>query len=74
MPNGGSIINITSVHEHFPRPNFSVYAAAKAAEGMLSKALALELADKNIRVTEQTGKTRRGRRPRRVARLRRGAG
>jgi NAD(P)-dependent dehydrogenase (short-subunit alcohol dehydrogenase family) len=50
MPNGGSIINITSVHEHFPRPNFSVYAAAKAAEGMLSKALALELAQQNIRV------------------------
>jgi NAD(P)-dependent dehydrogenase (short-subunit alcohol dehydrogenase family) len=47
---GGSIINITSVHEHIPRPGFAVYAAAKAALGMLSKALALELADKNIRV------------------------
>ena len=50
MPSGGSIINITSVHEHIPRPGFAVYAAAKAALGMLSKALALELADKNIRV------------------------
>ena len=50
MPNGGSIINITSVHEHIPRPGFAVYAAAKAALGMLSKALALELADQNIRV------------------------
>ena len=23
---GGSIVNITSVHEHIPRPNFAVYA------------------------------------------------
>ncbi len=50
MPDGGSIVNITSVHEHIPRPGFAVYAAAKAALGMLSKALALELADRNIRV------------------------
>ena len=50
MPNGGSIVNITSVHEHIPRPNLSVYAAAKAALGMLTKGLALELGDHNIRV------------------------
>jgi NAD(P)-dependent dehydrogenase (short-subunit alcohol dehydrogenase family) len=50
MRNGGSIVNITSVHEHIPRPGFAVYAAAKAALGMLSHALALELADRNIRV------------------------
>jgi NAD(P)-dependent dehydrogenase (short-subunit alcohol dehydrogenase family) len=50
MTNGGSIVNITSVHEHIARPGFAVYAAAKAALGMLSHALALELADKNIRV------------------------
>ena len=50
MPNGGSIINITSVHEHIPRPGFAVYAAAKAALGMFSRAMALELAEKNIRV------------------------
>ena len=49
-PEGGSIINITSVHEHIARPGFAVYAAAKAALGMLSKAMALELADRNIRV------------------------
>jgi NAD(P)-dependent dehydrogenase (short-subunit alcohol dehydrogenase family) len=47
---GGSIVNITSVHEHIPRPDFSIYAAAKAALGMLTKGLALELADDNIRV------------------------
>ena len=50
MPNGGVIINITSVHEHIPRPGFAVYAAAKAALGMLSRAMALELAEQNIRV------------------------
>jgi hypothetical protein len=47
---GGSIVNITSVHEHVPRVGFSAYASAKAALGMLSKALALELAPYNIRV------------------------
>jgi NAD(P)-dependent dehydrogenase (short-subunit alcohol dehydrogenase family) len=50
MEGGGSIVNITSVHEHIPRPDFAVYAAAKAALGMLSRALALELATRNIRV------------------------
>jgi NAD(P)-dependent dehydrogenase (short-subunit alcohol dehydrogenase family) len=50
MTSGGSIVNITSVHEHIPRPNLSVYAAAKAALGMLTKGLAIELADHKIRV------------------------
>ena len=40
---GGSIVNITSVHEHIPRGNFAVYASAKAALGMLTRAMALEL-------------------------------
>jgi hypothetical protein len=47
---GGSIVNITSVHEHIPRPNFAVYAAAKAALGMLTRSMALELAPFNVRV------------------------
>jgi NAD(P)-dependent dehydrogenase (short-subunit alcohol dehydrogenase family) len=47
---GGAIINITSVHQLIPRPGFSVYAPAKAALGMLSRALALELAEHGIRV------------------------
>ena len=47
---GGSIVNITSVHEHIPRPSFAVYAAAKAALGMLSRALAIELGAYDIRV------------------------
>ena len=50
MRDGGSIVNITSVHEHIPRPGLAVYAGAKAALGMLSRSLALELTDRNIRV------------------------
>jgi glucose 1-dehydrogenase len=47
---GGSIVNITSVHEHIPRPNFVLYAAAKAALGMMTRGLSLELAPLGIRV------------------------
>ena len=47
---GGSIVNITSVHEHIPRPNLAVYSAAKAALGMLTRSLALELGPFNVRV------------------------
>jgi NAD(P)-dependent dehydrogenase (short-subunit alcohol dehydrogenase family) len=47
---GGVIVNITSVHEHIPRPGFALYAAAKAALGMLTRGLALELAGDGIRV------------------------
>ena len=43
------IVNITSVHEHVPRAGFALYAPAKAALGMLTRALALELAP-SIRV------------------------
>ncbi len=43
-------MNITSVHEHVPRPHFAVYAAAKAALGMLTRGLALELAELGVRV------------------------
>ncbi len=47
---GGSIVNVTSVHEHVPRPGFLLYAAAKAALGMLTRGLALELGQDGIRV------------------------
>jgi glucose 1-dehydrogenase len=47
---GGVIVNVTSVHELVPRPGFALYAAAKAALGMLTRALALELAPDGIRV------------------------
>src|ERR671922_1662118 len=44
MGEEGVIVNITSVHEHVPRPGFALYASAKAALGMLTRSLALELA------------------------------
>ena len=47
---GGVIVNVTSVHEHVPRPGFALYAAAKAALGMITRSLALELGGDGIRV------------------------
>ena len=47
---GGAIVNVTSVHEHVPRPGFALYAPAKAALGMITRSLALELAGDGIRV------------------------
>jgi NAD(P)-dependent dehydrogenase (short-subunit alcohol dehydrogenase family) len=47
---GGRIINVTSVHEHVPRLGSAAYCAAKAGLGMLTKVLALELAERAITV------------------------
>jgi NAD(P)-dependent dehydrogenase (short-subunit alcohol dehydrogenase family) len=47
---GGRIINITSVHEHIPRKGASAYCSAKAGLGLLSKVMAMELAEHGIRV------------------------
>jgi NAD(P)-dependent dehydrogenase (short-subunit alcohol dehydrogenase family) len=47
---GGRIINITSVHEHAPKVGAAPYCAAKAGLGMLTKVLALELAEHHITV------------------------
>jgi NAD(P)-dependent dehydrogenase (short-subunit alcohol dehydrogenase family) len=44
MDGGGAIVNVTSVHEHVPRVGFALYSSAKAALGMLTRSLALELA------------------------------
>jgi NAD(P)-dependent dehydrogenase (short-subunit alcohol dehydrogenase family) len=61
---GGRIINVTSVHEHVPRLGAAAYCTAKAGLGMLTKVLALELAEHGITVnavapgeiaTEMTG-------------------
>src|SRR5919109_1325944 len=49
-PGGGVIVNVTSVHEHVPRPGFALYAGAKAALGMITRSLALELGGDGIRV------------------------
>lgn len=48
---GGAIVNLTSVEAHRAGPGFAVYSAMKAAIASLTKSLALELADRRIRVT-----------------------
>jgi hypothetical protein len=48
---GGRIINVTSVHENIPRYGASAYCTAKAALGMLTKCLALELSRDGILVS-----------------------
>jgi 3-oxoacyl-[acyl-carrier protein] reductase len=50
MPDGGSIINVTSVEAFRAAPGFSIYAAMKAGVEQLSRTLALELSDRRIRV------------------------
>lgn len=61
---GGRIVNVTSVHEHVPRLGAAAYCTSKAGLGMLTKVLALELAEHGITVnavapgeiaTEMTG-------------------
>jgi len=47
---GGNIINVTSIRGVRPRMHLGAYCIAKAAQLMLTKALALELAQYNIRV------------------------
>ena len=47
---GGVIINISSVHQVIPRPLYAHYAASKGGVKLLTETMALELADKNIRV------------------------
>jgi len=47
---GGRIVNITSVHEFIPLPGGANYCASKGGLGMLTKVLALELAEHGIRV------------------------
>lgn len=49
-PGGGCIINTTSVHELVPKPGYLAYSMAKGALGNLTRTLALEFADKGIRV------------------------
>lgn len=49
-PKGGCIINISSVHQTIPKPLYVPYATAKAGIEMMTKTMALELAQDNIRV------------------------
>jgi NAD(P)-dependent dehydrogenase (short-subunit alcohol dehydrogenase family) len=50
MPEGGAIINLTSIEAHQAAPGFAVYGAMKAALAHLTRTLALELAPRRIRV------------------------
>ena len=49
-PEGGSIVNISSIASESPVPNSSLYAASKGAIDTLTLALAKELGPRNIRV------------------------
>ena len=47
---GGAIVNISTMHGQVPRKGLAHYASSKAGINMLTKCLALELAESNIRV------------------------
>lgn len=47
---GGKIVNISSVHEDIPFPNYTAYCAAKGGVRMLMRNLAMELAPYRINV------------------------
>ncbi|MDQ8187615.1 SDR family oxidoreductase [Pelagicoccus sp. SDUM812002] len=46
----GCIVNISSVHEKIPKPGFLPYSVSKGGLRNLTRTLALEYADRNIRV------------------------
>src|SRR4051794_11281983 len=48
--NGGRIVNVTSIHEHVPKAGAAPYCASKAGLGLLTKVMALELAQHGITV------------------------
>jgi NAD(P)-dependent dehydrogenase (short-subunit alcohol dehydrogenase family) len=47
---GGRIVNVTSVHEHVPLRGSAAYCTAKGGLGLLTKVMALELAEHGITV------------------------
>ncbi|HKD07803.1 MAG TPA: glucose 1-dehydrogenase [Bryobacteraceae bacterium] len=49
-PGGGAIVNNTSVHQIIPKPGFISYSASKSGIDGLTRTLALEYADRGIRV------------------------
>lgn len=49
-PKGGSIVNVSSIHEDLPFPGYTPYAVSKGGLRMLMRNAALELASASIRV------------------------
>jgi NAD(P)-dependent dehydrogenase (short-subunit alcohol dehydrogenase family) len=49
-PDGGAIVNMSSLNAHVPMHTGSAYASAKAGVEMFTKSAALEMAEYNIRV------------------------
>src|SRR5215470_7055863 len=49
-PGGGVILNCSSVHEIIPKPTYIAYSVSKGGMGNLTRTLALEYADRGIRV------------------------
>jgi glucose 1-dehydrogenase len=49
-PGGGSIVNTSSVHEIIPKPQYLGYSVSKGGLANLTRTLALEFADRGIRV------------------------
>jgi glucose 1-dehydrogenase len=49
-PGGGAIVNTSSVHQIIPKPQFLGYSVSKGGLGNLTRTLALEFADRGIRV------------------------
>ena len=47
---GGRIVNVTSVHEHVPLRGSTAYCAAKGGLGLMTKVMAVELAEHGITV------------------------
>jgi glucose 1-dehydrogenase len=47
---GGAVVNTSSVHEVIPTPGFLAYSMSKGGLGNLTRTLALEFADRGIRV------------------------
>ena len=47
---GGRIVNVTSVHEHVPLSGAVAYCAAKGGLGLMTKVMAVELAEHGITV------------------------
>src|SRR3546814_7295475 len=49
-PGGGVILNCSSVHEIIPKPQYLAYSISKGGMGNMTRTLALEYADRGIRV------------------------